>query len=85
MIQTHFEDLFFNTDLIGYIGPFAVVVICTLLIQKEKRLALVCFVFEVLLLAQYFPLLEVTNAYIWHIFILLFMGVIPSAFSGLKR
>jgi hypothetical protein len=85
MMQTNFEDLFFNADWIGLIGPFVLIVACTLLIKKEKSLALVCFVVEILLLAQYLPLIETTPFYVWQVFLLLFTGVIPSAFSGLKR
>lgn len=82
---TVLEELFYNTDLIGYIGPFAVVVACALIMQKGKGLTLVCFLFESLLLASYFPLLETTPAYINHILLLLFGGLIPLMLSGLSK
>lgn len=86
MMQTEIlEALFFNTDLLGYIGPFAVVVACFLVMDKNKGLGLVCFLFEVLLLAQYFPMLEDDAAYIWHIGLIFFGGLIPLLLSGLSK
>lgn len=84
-MQTVLEELFFNIDLIGYIGPFAVVVVCALVMQKNKGLGLVCFLFEMFLLAQYFPLIVIDGRYIFHIMIIFFGGVLPLLFSGLLK
>ena len=85
MMTTALEELFLNTDLIGYIGPFAVIVVCALVMSKRKDLGLVCFLFEVLLIAQYLTLVDANKEYWWHIFLLLVGGVFPLALSGLKK
>jgi hypothetical protein len=79
------EEVFFNTDLIGCIGVFVVIVACVLVMQKSKGLGLVCFLFEAVLLWEYLELVESTPYYWVQIFILIFGGLLPLAFSGLKK
>ena len=71
-MQTLLEEVFFNTDLIGYIGPLAMVFVGWFLVKKDKGLGVIAFIVESLFVAQYLALVEATPDYWWHIFILIF-------------
>ncbi len=81
MLETLFEELFLGTDMIGYIGPLALVFAGWYLVKKDKGLGVIAFIVESLFIAQYLDLVYVTPAYWWHIFILilgmLYTVVIP--------
>ena len=66
------EELFLNTNFIGYIGPLALVFAGWFLLKKDRGLGLIAFIVESLFIAQYFVLVESTPDYWWHIFILIF-------------
>lgn len=71
-MQTDFLDLFLSTEMIGYIGPLALVVTGWWLVKKDKGLGIIAFIVESLFLAQYLALVEATPDYWWQIFILFF-------------
>jgi len=66
------EELFLNTNFIGYIGPLALVFVGYVLVKKDRGLGLIAFIVQSLFIAQYFVLVESTPDYWWHIFILIF-------------
>jgi len=72
MMQTDFLDLFLSTEMIGYIGPLALVVAGYYLVQKDKGLGVIAFIVQSLFIAQYFELVDATPDYWWQIFILIF-------------
>ncbi len=72
MMQTDFIDLFTSTDMIGYIGPMALVVLGYYMVKKDKGLGMIAFIVQSLFIAQYLELVGATPAYWWHIFILIF-------------
>lgn len=86
-MQSLLEELFFNTDALGLIGPLAIIVTGAILTQKEKSLAIVFFIVEAYLIAQYGILIGAPTyePYYWHIVTLLFGGILPLAFTGLRK
>ena len=73
--------LFFSTEMWGYLGPIAMVIVGYLVMTKDKNLGVVWFVVECLIIAQYFALLEATPDYWWQIFILLIGGLSTAIYS----
>ncbi len=71
-MQTDFIDLFTSTDMIGYIGPMALVVLGYYMVKKDKGLGVIAFIVQSLFIAQYLELVGATPDYWWHIFILIF-------------
>jgi hypothetical protein len=72
---TTLEDLFLSTEMIGYIGPLALVIIGYFVFKKDRFLGVLFFIVECLFIANYIALVEATPDYWWHIFILLFGGL----------
>lgn len=72
MMQTLLEEIFFNTDMIGYLGPLALVFAGWYFVKKDKGLGVIAFIVESLFIAQYLALVEATPDYWWNIFILIF-------------
>ncbi len=62
-MQTDFLDLFLSTEMIGYIGPLALVFVGWYLVKKDKGLGVIAFIVESLFIAQYLALVEVTPDY----------------------
>jgi hypothetical protein len=79
-----FYEVFLSTEISGYFGPLALVVIGYFLAKKDRTLGVLWVVVESLIIAQYFALLDATPDYWWHIIILL-MGVIISTFQLMDR
>ena len=79
-----FYELFLSTDISGYLGPVALVIIGYLLIQKDKPLGIFVIIVNSLIISHYLTLVEATPDYWWHIFILL-LGVIQCVFQMMKR
>ena len=75
MFQTDFLDLFLSTELIGYIGPLAMITLGYFAAKKDKGLGVIWFMVESLMAAQYLDLLEATPDYWWQIFILILGGL----------
>lgn len=75
MMQTLLDDIFFNTDMIGYIGPLALVAIGAYIMKKDRVVGFIYFVVECLFIAQYVELVGATPDYWWHIYIILFGGL----------
>lgn len=71
-MQTDFLDLFLSTEMIGYIGPLALVFVGWYAVKKDKGLGIIAFIVESLFIAQYLALVETTPDYWWQIFILIF-------------
>ena len=72
MMQTDFIDFFLSTEMIGYIGPLALVFVGWWAVKKDKGLGIIVFMVQSLFIAQYFALVEATPDYWWQIFILMF-------------
>ena len=79
-----FDELFLSTEMWGYFGPLALVVIGWLLTKKEKPLGIFMIIVDSLVIAQYLALVAVTPDYWWHIIILL-LGVIQCVFRTVSR
>ena len=79
-----FNELFLSTEISGYFGPLALVVIGYLLTKKEKNLGIFLIIVESLLIAQYLALIEATPDYWWQVIILL-LGVILCAIQLIDR
>lgn len=70
-----FTELFLSTEISGYLGPLAIVILGYMVMKKDKILGILWFVVECLFMAQYFDLVSATPDYWWQIFILLFGGL----------
>ena len=75
LIGSMFYQLFFSTNMWGYLGPIALVVIGYLLTKKERNLGIFFIIVNSLVIAQYLALIEATPDYWWHVIILL-LGVL---------
>jgi len=79
-----FDELFLSTEMWGYFGPLALVVIGYLLTKKNKELGIIFIIVDSLLMAQYFALVEATPNYWWQVIILL-LGVIQCTIQLIDR
>ena len=79
-----FSELFLSTEMWGYFGPLALVIIGYLLTKKNKELGIFLIIVESLLISHYLTLLGDTPEYWWHVIILL-LGVILCAFQMMDR
>ena len=75
-----FSELFLSTEMWGYFGPLALVVIGFIVTKNERGLGIFFVIVDSLVIAQYLALVGTTPDYWWHIFILIF-GVITCAFQ----
>jgi len=73
-----FSELFLSTEMWGYFGPLALVIIGIFLMKKEKALWIFFIIVDSLVLAQYLALVEATPDYWWQIVIMI-LGVITCA------
>jgi len=80
-----FYELFLSLELWGYFGPLGLVLIGYVLAKKDVFLCIVWFVVECLFVAQYFMLIDATPSYWWHIFILLFGGLMTCVYPLVDR
>jgi hypothetical protein len=80
-----FSEIFLSTEISGYFGPLALVVIGYYLATKDKGLGVLWFVVECLVLAQYFALVEATPDYWWQIFILLMGSILACVVPLMDR
>ncbi len=79
-----FTELFLSTEMWGYFGPLALVIIGVLLTKKNKELGILLIIVESLLISHYLTLIGDTPEYWWHVIILLF-GVILCLIQLLDR
>jgi len=79
-----FSELFLSTEMWGYFGPLALVVLGFMLAKKKKPLGIFMIIVDSLVIAKYFTLLEATPDYWWQIIILL-LGVIVCAFQSVSK
>ena len=70
-----FDELFLTTQMWGYLGPMALIVIGAFLIKKDLALGILWFVIECLFISNYLTLVSAEPNYWWHIFLLLFGGL----------
>ena len=70
-----FFELFLSTQLWGYFGPLALVILGYYIAKKEVFLGILWFVVECLFIAQYLALVSATPDYWWHVYILLLGGL----------
>lgn len=82
---TDFIDLFLSTEMIGYIGPLALVVVGYLFAKKDKGLGVIAFMVQCLCAAQYLALVEATPDYWWHIIIILLGGMFSCVIPLMDR
>ena len=79
-----FSEIFLSSNMWGYLGPIALVVIGFLLTKKEKSLGIFMFIVDCLVISQYLSLVDATPGYWWHIIILL-LGVIQCIIQMIDR
>jgi hypothetical protein len=77
-------DLFFSTELWGYFGPLALVVVGFIVAKNEKGLGILFIIIESIAIWTYLQLVTGTPYYWWHIIILI-LGVILCTFQMWKR
>lgn len=79
------SSYFLSTDIGGLIGPFALLIVGFFLMSTKKYRPLggLWIIMELVVIAQYFTLLESEVAYWWHI-IILSLGVVLSIFQSLR-
>ena len=77
-------DFFLNTDMLGYLGPLALVVGGILITKKEKSLGIFFIIVHSLVIFQYLALLEATPDYWWQVIILL-LGVVQCTIQLIDR
>ena len=71
-----FYEIFLSTNISGYFGPLAIVIIGYFLAKKDRSLGVLAFVIQCLIAAQYFALVEATPEYWWQIIIILLGGIL---------
>ena len=70
-----FNELFLSTELWGYFGALALVIIGYTFTKKEKNLGIFFIIVDSLVIWEYLELVEATPDYWWQIIILI-LGVI---------
>ena len=79
-----FYQLFLSTELYGYFGPLALVVIGFFITKKEKNLGIFMIIVDSLVIATYLSLIEATPNYWWHVIILI-LGVVQCTIQLIDR
>jgi len=79
-----FSEIFLSTEMWGYFGPLALVVIGYVIAKKERPLGIFFVIVDSLIIWYYLQLLSATPEYWWHIIILI-LGVIICSFQSLSR
>ena len=79
-----FDELFLSTEMWGYFGPLALVILGWYLGTKDRMLSLIMFIVDCLVIAQYIALFGATPDYAWHIIILVIGGLVPCVFTMSK-
>lgn len=79
-----FFELFLSTEISGYFGPLAFVVVGFLITKKEKGLGILMIILYSLVIAQYLALISATPSYWWQVIILL-LGVIQCTIVLIDR
>lgn len=76
---------FLSTEIGGLVGPFALLIVgFTLMTNKKyKPLGGLWLIVELVVISQYFTLLDSDVAYWWHI-IIMSLGVVVSIFQSLR-
>ena len=87
LIGSIFFQLFLGVNMWGYLGPMALVIGGYFAMKKATSLGVIWFIVEVVVMAQYFALVEATPEYWWSIFIIMLGSIFTIAFplwSGRK-
>ena len=68
-----FSELFLSTDIWGWFGPLGLVVVTYMILldKKLKPLGVIFLIIDVLVMSQYFALVDATPWYWWNIIILI--------------
>ena len=84
-VSNYLEGFFLGTGIGGLIGPFALLIVGFALMvnKKYKPLGGLWIILELIVISQYFTLLESDVGYWWHI-IILSLGVVLSIFQSLR-
>ena len=77
-------DFFLNTDMLGYLGPLALVVGGFIITKKEKGLGIFFIIADSLIIYQYLALVSDTPDYWWQVIILL-LGVVQCTIQLIDR
>ena len=77
-------DFFLNTDMLGYLGPLALVVGGFIITKKEKGLGIFFIIADSLIIYQYLALVSATPDYWWQVIILL-LGVVQCTIQLIDR
>ena len=80
LIGSIFFQLFLGVNLWSYLGPMALVVGGYFAMKKDTGLGVIWFMVEVVVMAQYFALVEATPEYWWSIFIIMLGSLFTIAF-----
>ena len=78
-----FDELFYSTELWGYLGPLALVLIGAKLTHEDKNLGLLWYI-VMMFMTAYFYLPSITTYYI-QVFIMLFGGAVTCIVPQLSR
>jgi hypothetical protein len=75
-----FQELFMTTTMWGYLGPMFLVIAGYVLSKRDRLLGILWFVMECLFIAQYAGLAVAEPRYYWHLFIVLFGGLMTCVY-----
>lgn len=78
-----FEELFLSSEMWGYFGVLAIVILGYFVINREKGLAIFFIIVDSLLIANYLAIASY-ELYFWQVIILL-LGVLSCTFQAISR
>ena len=77
------EELFYSTELWGYLGPLALVIVAWYLTKKDKNLGLAIYIVFLFMVGVFY--LPSITTYYMQVFILLFLGGVVCLVPQLSR
>lgn len=85
MLQTYaynyLQELFYSTEVWGYLGPLGIVVIGAVVAKRDWKMGILYFIVEMLIVTHYFSLMVGTSwDYVWHMYIIFFGGLFLNVF-----
>ena len=84
MLQINwFDELFYSTELWGYLGPLALVLVGAKLTKDDKNMGVLWYI-VLLFMTAYFYLPDITTYYI-QVFIMVFGGALTCIVPQLSR
>lgn len=80
------EELFYSTELWGFLGPAAIVFIGWYASKKDKNLGGFWFILELIMIATFYaPLLPTHGVYLYHMLIILVGGILTCLLPWAQR